>query len=55
MTNRIDVKRRIAESGESILQALGLTRLPETLVVLGSGFKGFESGVSKFTTISTLD
>src|SRR5438128_601357 len=33
---------RMGASGSAILAALQVSTLPETLVVLGSGFKGFE-------------
>lgn len=36
------LKQRIDQSAEVIRQSLGRKQLPETLIVLGSGFKGFE-------------
>lgn len=43
MAKAINVWKRLEQSARVIQAAMGRETLPETLVVLGSGFKGFES------------
>jgi purine-nucleoside phosphorylase len=45
------LKQRMAESAAVIRKQLGCESLPATLVVLGSGFKGFESELSEAKSV----
>lgn len=47
--------KRLEESARSIKQRLDREALPETLVVLGSGFKGFERQLDGAVTLESAD
>lgn len=42
----LTIETKIAATATAVQTALGINRLPSTLVVLGSGFKGFENNLS---------
>src|SRR5687767_8980333 len=46
------LRQRLEESASTIKSSLGRETLPETLVVLGSGFKGFEASLLDARTIA---
>ncbi|MBM4250447.1 MAG: purine-nucleoside phosphorylase [Deltaproteobacteria bacterium] len=45
------LETEIAATATAVKSALGVDRLPPTLVVLGSGFKGFENNLSGSTSV----
>ena len=46
---------RVTESGEHLRRRLGRDRLPKTVVVLGSGFKGFEAKLTDAVSVDLKD
>jgi purine-nucleoside phosphorylase len=54
-TQQSDLRRRLEASGRALADKLGRASLPDSAVILGSGFKGFESRLADARTADLAD